>query len=460
MAPPLPPLVVTGAGGFVGRRLLHALRSEPPGSRESVTLLVRPASSLATLGPLPPHWRIVPWSLDGSTPLEAGAMPPGAVVLHLAAATGRLPGAVMRAVNVDGTRRLLEVAAAARAAHLVFVSSIAAGFRNRRWYHYARAKREAEALVRQSGIPATIVRPTMVFGAGSPVQEGLERIATSPLPIVPGTGRVRLQPIDSDDLVRLLLALAATAPRGDTTIEVGGAEQCTLRELLAGMRAARGLPARRPWSVPLGPVRLLLAVAEPVLGRRLPVTAGQLASFLNDSIAAPHPLAAELLPRARPWSALLGGELPSRPGADPALAREFGRFARYLGTRSPDLAAAAAYVGAHASAAAIPADRLDHWLVALARHSGAGCTLADTYARLVRPHGLLRRKLVLALAVLESSGASHADYDTARSSPALSAWMAIFGRGTWWVAQLAIALVLLAPVHLVARLGGDGAGRG
>jgi hypothetical protein len=226
------------------------------------------------------------------------------------------------------------------------------------------------------------------------------------------------------------------------------------------MRAARGLPARRPWAVPLGPVRLLLAAAEPLLGPRLPVTAGQLASFLNDSIAEPHPLAAQLLPDPRPWPALLAATLPSGLDVDATLSREFARFARYFGTRSPAAAATVAYIKSHASAAAVPADRLDRWLVKLARTSGAACALADTYARLTRPHGVLRRKLVLALAVLESSATSHADYDTARSSPVLSAWTAILVRGTWWAAQLALALILLAPVHLVARATGGGSGRG
>jgi uncharacterized protein YbjT (DUF2867 family) len=387
-------------------------------------------------------------------------VPHGAVILHLAAATGRLPGPVMRAVNVEGTRRLLEVATAAHAAHVLFVSSIAAGFQNQRWYHYARAKREAEALVRQGGIPATIVRPTMVFGAGSPVQAGLERLAIGALPLVPGTGLVRVQPIHVDDLVQLLLALAFRLPETDSTIEVGGGEQGTLRQLLAAMRAARGLPARRPWSVPLGPIRVLLAGAEPILGPRLPVTAGQLASFLNDSIAEPHPLTGELLPRPHRWSELLSGALSSSPEPNATLAREFERLARYLGTRSPTPAATAAYVSAHPSVVAVPADRLDRWLVAVGRRSGIGCALADTYARLARPHGVLRRKLVLALAVLESSATSHADYDTARSSTTLSAWLAIVGQGTWWAAQLALALILLGPVHLVARATGGGADRG
>jgi hypothetical protein len=205
---------------------------------------------------------------------------------------------------------------------------------------------------------------------------------------------------------------------------------------------------------------VLLAGAEPILGPRLPVTAGQLASFLNDSIAEPHPLTGELLPRPHRWSELLSGALSSSPEPNATLAREFERLARYLGTRSPTPAATAAYVSAHPSVVAVPADRLDRWLVAVGRRSGIGCARADTYARLARPHGVLRRKLVLALAVLESSATSHADYDTARSSTTLSAWLAIVGQGTWWAAQLALALILLGPVHLVARATGGGADRG
>lgn len=456
----LPPLVVTGASGFVGRRLVGLLRERASTAPRDVTLLVRDAAALAPLGALPPGWRVVRLDLATDPPPD-GAIPPGSVVLHLAAATGRSSRAQLRAVNVEGTRRLATGARAAGASHLVFVSSIAASFTNRRWYHYAEAKLEAERAVAESGVPFTIVRPTMVFGAGSPVQEGLARIATGGAPVVPGSGAVQVQPILADDLATFLLSLSDAPPPSGVTVEVGGGARCTLGELLAHMRAARGLPPRRPWPVPLAPIRVALAVAEALLGPRLPVTAGQLASFVNDSVAAPHELVAKHLPHPRPLSAMLGetaGVAPAAvastataPSAAPerVLASEFGVLARYLGTGAPSPRDAAAYVRAHPSIGA-SGDVLDDWLVAVARRTAMGCALAEAYARVARPRGTLRRKLVLALAVLESSPGVHAEYDTARPSGAATAWLAMVALGTGWAVRTAIAIVVFAPLHLAA----------
>lgn len=474
---PLPPLVITGASGFVGRRLVQLARERAPDRQ--LVLLLRDPASLGAAEPLPPTWRVE--AADLAADLAAGDMrapliPRGAVVLHLAAATGRLPAAVMRRVNVEGTRRLLEAARAGGASHLIFVSSTAAGFTDRRWYPYAEAKREGEALVRASGIPNTIVRPTMVFGEGSPVQQGLEQLAVGGAPIVLGRGDVQLQPVHVDDLAHFLLALALDPEPSDAPVDVGGATRASMRQVLAAMRAARALPARRLLSVPLAPLRPALALAERMLGPRLPVTAGQLASFVNDSVAAPHPLTARLLPAPRPLPAMLAASttpasssalaptpMVAGAAADAAgellapamLAREFEAFARYLGTTTPPEAGAMAYTRAAASAGT-PGDRLDRWLLAMARGSTMGCSLADAYCRLARPYGVLRRRLVLALAVLESSSVTHAAYDSAIASRAATAWLAMGAAGMGWMLRTLVALLLIGPLHLAARVAGGG----
>ncbi|MBK6486546.1 MAG: NAD(P)H-binding protein [Gemmatimonadetes bacterium] len=471
-------LVVTGATGFVGRRVVEALRvRSAAGSTCAVTLLVRDPASPALPSPLPDGWRVVPCDLARDDP-PPGAIARGSVVLHLAAATGRLAPAVMRAVNVEGTRRLVEGARSAGAAHLVFVSSIAAGFADRRWYHYAEAKRDAERLVAGSAVPHTVVRPTMVFGPGSPVQEGLRRLATGGAPIVLGRGDVAVQPVHVDDLAAVLVALASMPPGDSTTLEVGGRDRMSLRALLAHMRAASGLPPRDPWSVPLAAPRLALALAERVVGPRLPVTAGQLASFVNDSAAAPNAVVQHLLPAARTLRDMLDGDVapiagpaanrdsavehltPADAEPDATLAKEFATFARYLGTRRPSPRATSAYVRAHQSAAAVRGDRFDRWLVALARRSALACGLADAYARLARPYGPLRRRLVLALAVLESSPAVHREYDTARPSARPVAWAALMTLGMGWMLRTACAVVVLAPLQLAARVAGNDATHG
>lgn len=453
--------MVTGASGFVGRALVGLLRDRVAsgGSARPVTLVVRDLATLRPMGTLPPGWSVVRADL-AAAPFPADTVSPGSAVLHLAAATGRLSRAAMCNVNVEGTRRVAEAARLAGASHFVFVSSVAAGFRNRRWYHYAEAKRAAERLVSDCGVPFTIVRPTMVFGPGSPVQEGLQRIASGGLPLVPGTGGVLVQPIHVEDLAAFLIALADGASPTGGIVDVGGGDRCTMRALLGQMRAADGRPPRRLWPVPLSPIRLSLAATEAILGPRLPVTAGQLASFVNDSVAAPNEFVGRLLPHPRGLAAMLadaGATAPLSAARPPEgkLAREFGILARYLGTATPDATTTAAYVRAHASVGAV-SDPLDAWLVAVARRSTLGCALADAYARLARPRGALRRKLVLAMAVLESTRRTHADYDTALSSSLVSAWLALVALGTAWAARTVVALVVFAPLHLAARASGRG----
>jgi hypothetical protein len=193
---------------------------------------------------------------------------------------------------------------------------------------------------------------------------------------------------------------------------------------------------------------VLLALMERIIGPRLPVTAGQLASFMNDGTALADPVVASFLPSPRGMSDILGA--PPNAGWDSAGAvDEFLRFAEVLGTRAPHAEATEAYRRGHEAAASIPGDALDRWLLVWARASGIGCRLADTYARLVRPYGPLRRRLILTLAVLESTPGVHAAYDAARVSSPAFAWLAVAGRGTIWVAQLLAAVLLFGSVHLV-----------
>ncbi len=472
MAAPLPPLVITGASGFVGRRVVDALRgsdAEEGAAARAVTLLVRDALAFQSAA-LPAAWRVVPCDLARQA-LPEGAIPRGGVVVHLAAATGRLSPAVMREVNVEGTRRLVETCVAAGAAHLVFISSIAAGFPDRRWYHYAEAKREAERIVATSGIAFTIVRPTMVFGHGSPVQEGLERLALGGAPIVLGSGRVQVQPVHVDNLARFLVALSEHPPGESGTVDVGGPDRVAMRTLLARMRAAHSLPAREPWTIPLAIPRQLLALAERVVGTRLPVTAGQLASFVNDSCAQPSDVVERRMPAPRHLGDMLhegvaatgARDLPTGAvervaslASGEQLTREFAVFAAYLGSAAPGARAAESYQRTHASIAP-PSDTFDRWLVALARQSPVACALADAYARRTRPYGTLRCKLVLTLAVLESSPALHRQYDTARPSGSVIAWSAIVVTGLGWMSRSVIATLLLAPLQLAARFAPDSA---
>lgn len=462
------PLVLTGATGFIGRELVRQLAAMNGGSARSVSLLLRHPGSLPPDLVVPPHWQIIQCDLsDPGVELPPGALPPGCVVLHLGAATGRAPASLLHEVNAGGTRRLAAAARAAGASHFILVSSIAAGYPNRRWYPYAASKLAAEAATSASGVPATVVRPTVVFGPGSRVQAGLEQLALGRLPIVLGQGDVLVQPVDVRDLAALLLGLVDSPPAGPVPVEVGGRERHSMHTLLARIRSAHGLPARSPWPVPLGMPRLALALAESVLGSRLPVTAGQLSAFLNDSVATPHPLVDALLPAGDSLRAVGPGPAATSVAVDSAagapatiVEQEFRVFAAHLGTTEPPPDSVAAYRRGYARTEAIPTDGVDRWLARIASRSPGWCALADCYARLVRPHGLLRRKLVLALAVLEAGPVTHADYDEARPAPMPTAWATVVLHGLRWLATLTAAILVLGPRHLFEpRYGPPGVAR-
>lgn len=275
----LPPLCLTGASGFIGRRVVARLRQL---GAADVTLLLRDPARVAGRD-RHPDWNVVPADLDADPAPDV--IPRGAVVLHLAAATGSAAAAQMQRTNVDATRRLRDAAIRSHARHFIFVSSIAAGYLDQRWAPYARSKAAAEALFAQARLPYTLVRPTMVFGPGSPNQQALERLATLAFPVMPGQGEVRVQPIHVDDLAHALVHLAAEPPRVSGVIAIGGPTVLTMRDLFAAMRKAHGRPPADPLRLPLGILRRTLALAGTVTRERLPVSAGQFVAFANDATA-------------------------------------------------------------------------------------------------------------------------------------------------------------------------------
>lgn len=101
-------------------------------------------------------------------------------------------------------------------------------------------------------------------------------------------------------------------------------------------------------------------------------------------------------------------------------------------------------MGGEAGVGAGPRDHLDVRLLEYGRAGGLRLRMADVYARFRRPGALLRRKLVLMLALLEMAPPTHRPLNTPRrgSGPRL-----ILGAG----AGVVRSAVLLAAGLLVFR---------
>jgi NADH dehydrogenase len=270
-------VLVTGAGGFVGRRL--AARLDP------TAFAVRAAGRSAE----------IPMDLPGRLPPDAALAGVDAVV-HLAAATGKVREAAHFAVNAEGTEALLKQAARCGVRDFLFVSTVAAGFADVRRYPYARSKQRAEAAVAAGGLRYTIVRPTLVAGRGGGAWEGLAKLARLPASPVFGDGATPLQPVHVDDLADALAAVLRDGRFAGETLDVGGPERVPIGELIRKLRAAQGRAAGRVLRLPLGLTRGAVGLVEDVVGPVLPITAGQLSTFGEDGTARPNDLADRLRP--------------------------------------------------------------------------------------------------------------------------------------------------------------------
>lgn len=176
------------------------------------------------------------------------------------------------------------------AAGLINVSSIAAKFPESAYYPYADSKRAAEAIVSTCRRPWITLRPTIVLGPGSPIWGKLRQLARGPLPVVPGNPSTRIQPIHVDDLARVLLDIADRGAFERSVCEVGGGEAVTMEEFIK--RTHQRLTGRRGLAVPV-PLALgmpLLRAFERISPVPMPVTEGQLSSFLYDGVVDPNPI--------------------------------------------------------------------------------------------------------------------------------------------------------------------------
>ncbi|MAF27113.1 MAG: NAD-dependent epimerase/dehydratase family protein [Gemmatimonadota bacterium] len=268
------PLFVTGGTGFVGRAFLARVA----GGGRRVSCLCRGA------GPLPDGDGVRRVSGDLLNPERyAAALEEAEVVVHCAALTGKASSAEHFRANADGTRALVDACVRAGGKRFLHVSTIAAAYPGVRHYPYALSKAEAERIVAASGLAHTIVRPTVVLGAGSTIGRSLARAVRAP--VVPLFGDSRVQPVHVHDVAEVLAGIVEGDRFDGEVLDAGGPEAVPWPELLA--RIGKAVCGRSPrlLRVPGRAAVAVLGAIESVTGPVLPVTAAQIYAFLCDGSA-------------------------------------------------------------------------------------------------------------------------------------------------------------------------------
>ena len=256
-------ILVTGGSGFVGGHVVHELR----GRELPVRCLVRDrrkATKLAAWG-----CELVEGDMTDAASLRRAVDGCQTVVHLVAIRQGREEE--FQGVMVDGTRALLAAAQDAGVARLVQMSALGTSEQTKDLVPYYGAKWEMEELVRTSGIPYLIFRPSFIFGGDGGILPTFIKLARlSPVTPIIGSGRQRIQPIWADDVATYF---AEGVTRADVTgrlFELGGPDAVTWNEFWARLKRARGM--RRPSiHVPVGLMRVNALVTERLPGN-IPLT--------------------------------------------------------------------------------------------------------------------------------------------------------------------------------------------
>ena len=268
-------VLVTGATGFLGSRVVRELVQR----NYSVRCLVHTPGRERMFSDCPVD---VHYGNVTDTDVLSTACQGIDAIIHLVAIIREGKNASFDQVNRQGVANLVAAARAGGVKRLVHVSAIGAA--NNRSYPYLFSKWRGEREVENSGIPYTIVRPSLLFGQGDEFLTMLAGLVqVSPLVPVVGLGRNRFQPIAVEDVARCAaLALNRNDLTGKT-VEIGGPHQLSYKQILDTV--VRTLGKRRlPLYVPPFIMRLNVAIMEYLLPKP-PITSEQLRMLPNRNVA-------------------------------------------------------------------------------------------------------------------------------------------------------------------------------
>ena len=245
-------IAITGANSAVGKALLRQLAEQDDLQAVAAVRSERAAAALPSMTQVTPcliDYRQV----DSLTGAFAGAK----TIVHLAGILIEGPATTYQTANVDATRAVIDAATATGVEHLVFVSTLDADPQATNRYY--RSKGEAERLVHESELSATIIRTPILLGPETAGARALIHLAEKPLVRILGGGHHSLRPLDVDDLSIALLGACRRRQPGVTVHELAGPTTTTYRDLI--LETGRQLGATPTiTSLPIGIARLAATV--------------------------------------------------------------------------------------------------------------------------------------------------------------------------------------------------------
>ena len=244
------PVLVTGATGYVGGRLVPALLAA--GYR--VRCLVREPRKLDAR----------PWRHDPRVEVISGDLGDPAAVAHALrgcrAAYYLVHSMVATAgAYADKDRQLAAAFAAAASTaglpRIIYLGGL--GEMGADLSEHLRSRRQVEQELAATGVPVTTFRAAMIIGSGSASFEILRYLVERlPIMVTPRWVTTACQPVAIADVLHWLVRCLAVPETVGRTLEIGGSDVMPYRDLMRVMAEELGLPRRVIIPVPVLTPRL------------------------------------------------------------------------------------------------------------------------------------------------------------------------------------------------------------
>jgi uncharacterized protein YbjT (DUF2867 family) len=209
-------------------------------------------------------------------------------VVHAAGIVSESGGQSFERLHVGGTANLVDACVAAKVEKIVLVSAL--GARANSPSAYLKTKWEAEQIVEHSGVPYTVFRPALIFGAGD---RFITRLLTllRYLPVMPvlGTDGAQIRPVWVGDVATAIARSLADPTTNAHAYDLCGPVSMTFDDLVELLKTRTGHSALS--------IRLPAFLAQPLvhLGERMlskpPLTLDQLTALLAGNPCDPNPAA-------------------------------------------------------------------------------------------------------------------------------------------------------------------------
>ena len=227
----MPRILVTGATGFVGRRLVLAL--DEAGYDDLRAMTRRPDSytgpGLAVRG-------------DVGDPVSLAEALDGVDIAYYLVHS--LDDDDFEKKDAAQARNFSKAAAAAGVRQLIYLGGLGAD--DGTLSAHLRSRREVETLLGEGGVPVTTLRAAIVVGTGGVSWEITRQLVKNlPAMVVPRWATTRTQPIALDDVVRYLVGVADVPEAFGRVFEIGGPDRLTYVEMLriaARVEKGSGVP--------------------------------------------------------------------------------------------------------------------------------------------------------------------------------------------------------------------------